>query len=156
MLTCPIKVIKSYKDMKLLCRLNMKPDLSIISLQHTETTTKISAASRADIKTDHLKRRRKTIWKGERITFKSFTCEKFRSDLIFLPAFHLSMWLMKSPKNFEKNGFLKIWELVSFWGVKTHCQNTPQIIHFQAYFLQLRRKPWQLSYFQNVFFFKIH
>ena len=136
--------------MKLLWRLNMKPDLSIISLHHTETTTKISAATRADIKTGHLERRQKTIWKGDKITFKSFT------DIIFLPAFYLSMWLMKSPKNFEKIDFLTIWELVSFWGVKTHCQNTPQIIHFQAYFLQLRRKPWQLSYFQNVFFFKIH
>ena len=30
------------------------------------------------------------------------------------------MCLMKSPKNFEKIAILKIWQLVSFWGVKTH------------------------------------
>ena len=28
------------------------------------------------------------------------------------------MCLMKSPKNFEKIGILKIWQLVSLWGVK--------------------------------------
>ena len=28
-------------------------------------------------------------------------------DLIFLPAFYLNMWLMTSPKNFEKITILK-------------------------------------------------
>ena len=39
---------------------------------------------------------------------------------IFFPAFCPIMFLMKPPKNFEKIAILKIWELVSFWGVKTH------------------------------------
>ena len=30
------------------------------------------------------------------------------------------MWLMKASKNFEKIFILKIGELVSFWGAKTH------------------------------------
>ena len=39
---------------------------------------------------------------------------------IFLPAFYLIMCLMKSPKNFEKTVISKVWQLVSFWGAKTH------------------------------------
>ena len=38
----------------------------------------------------------------------------------FLPAFYLLLCLMKSLKNFEKIAILKIWQLVSFWGVKMH------------------------------------
>ena len=34
-------------------------------------------------------------------------------DFIFLPAFYLIMWLMVSPKNFEKMAILKIWRLFS-------------------------------------------
>ena len=30
------------------------------------------------------------------------------------------MCLMKSSKNFEKIAILKIWQLISFWGVKVH------------------------------------
>ena len=41
-------------------------------------------------------------------------------DFIFLPAFYLIMSIMASQKNFEKIAILKIWELFSFWGVKTH------------------------------------
>ena len=44
---------------------------------------------------------------------------------IFLPAFYPIMCLMKSPKNFEKIVILKIWPLVSFWGVKTHLGEIP-------------------------------
>ena len=40
--------------------------------------------------------------------------------LIFLPAFYLIIWLIASPKNFEKIAILKIWQLVFFWGVKTY------------------------------------
>ena len=38
------------------------------------------------------------------------------SDLVFilLPAFYLIIWLMISPKNFEKISILKIWQLVFF------------------------------------------
>ena len=39
---------------------------------------------------------------------------------ICLPAFYLSICLMKSPKNFEKIAIFEIWQLVSFWGVKIH------------------------------------
>ena len=41
-------------------------------------------------------------------------------NFICLPAFHLIMCLMKSPKNFEKIAILKKWQLISFWGVKIH------------------------------------
>ena len=39
---------------------------------------------------------------------------------IFIPAFYLIIWLMTSPKNFEKIAILKIWQLFFFWGVKTN------------------------------------
>ena len=39
---------------------------------------------------------------------------------IFLPAFYLIIWLMTSPKNFEKIFILKICQLVFFWGVKIY------------------------------------
>ena len=54
-----------------------------------------------------------------------FINEKFKKYFIFLPAFYLIMCLMKSPKNFEKIAILKIWQLVSFWGVKTHFGEIP-------------------------------
>ena len=38
---------------------------------------------------------------------------------IFLPAFYLIIWLMTSPKNFEKIAILKMWQLFFFWDVKT-------------------------------------
>ena len=39
---------------------------------------------------------------------------------IFLSVFYLTIWLMTSPKNFEKISILKIWRLVFFWGVKIY------------------------------------
>ena len=39
---------------------------------------------------------------------------------IFLPVFYLIIWLIASPKNFEKIAILKIWQLVFFWGVKIY------------------------------------
>ena len=48
-----------------------------------------------------------------------------RSNFIFLPVFYLIMCLMKDPNFFEKIAILKIWELVSFWGVKTHFGKIP-------------------------------
>ena len=42
------------------------------------------------------------------------------SNFIFLPAFYLINWVMKAPKNFGKITILKIWELISLGGVKTH------------------------------------
>ena len=49
---------------------------------------------------------------------KNFINEKFKKYFIFLSAFYLIMWLIISPKKFEKIAILKIWQLVSFWGVK--------------------------------------
>ena len=46
--------------------------------------------------------------------------KKFHKCFILLPAFYLNIWLMKSPKSSEKIAILKIWQLVFFWGVKTH------------------------------------
>ena len=43
-----------------------------------------------------------------------------RNSLIFLPVFYLVMSLMKAQKNFGKVVILKIWELVSLGGAKTH------------------------------------
>ena len=43
-----------------------------------------------------------------------------KSYLFFSSAFYPIMCLMKSPKNFKTIAILKIWQLVSFWGVKTH------------------------------------
>ena len=41
-------------------------------------------------------------------------------NFIFLPVFYLIMWVMKAPKNFGKITILKIWELISLGGLKTH------------------------------------
>ena len=40
--------------------------------------------------------------------FKFFDGVQFRKYFISLPAFYLIIWLMKSPKNFEKTYILKI------------------------------------------------
>ena len=44
---------------------------------------------------------------------------------IFLPEFYLIIWLITSPKNFEKILILKTWQLVFFWGIKTCLGNLP-------------------------------
>ena len=46
-----------------------------------------------------------------------FNSETFRNDFIFLPAYSLVMWFMRSPQNFFKIATLKI---IFFRGVKTH------------------------------------
>ena len=51
--------------------------------------------------------------------------KRSENNFIFLPAFYLIMCLMKAQKNFEKIAILKIWELVSFWGVKIHFGKLP-------------------------------
>ena len=45
---------------------------------------------------------------------------------ISLPEFYLIIWLMTSPKNFEKIPILKTWQLVFFWGIKTYFGILPQ------------------------------
>ena len=42
------------------------------------------------------------------------------NNFIFLPVFYLTICLMKTSKYFEKMVILKIWELVSLGGAKTH------------------------------------
>ena len=47
-------------------------------------------------------------YKGYNSKFKFFDGVQFRKYFISLPAFYLIIWLMKSPKNFEKTSILKI------------------------------------------------
>ena len=54
------------------------------------------------------------------------------SNFIFLPVFYLIMWVMKSSKNFGKIVILKIWELISLGGAKTHFGKLV-VMHFQAW-----------------------
>ena len=58
-------------------------------------------------------------FKGYNSKFKFFDGVQFRKYFISLPAFYLIIWLMESPKNFEKTSILKIWQLVFFRVVKT-------------------------------------
>ena len=44
--------------------------------------------------------------------------KSWKRYFISLYAFYPIMYLMKSPKKFEKIAILKIWRLVFFWGVK--------------------------------------
>ena len=44
---------------------------------------------------------------------------------IFSSACYLIIWLMISPKNFEKKDILKIWQLVFLWGVKIKFGKLP-------------------------------
>ena len=63
-------------------------------------------------------------------------------DFISLPAFYLIMWLMASPKNFEKIAILKKWQLVFYWGTKTYfgemllklCFFKHEIFYLKQYF----------------------
>ena len=47
-------------------------------------------------------------FKGYNSKFKFFDGVQFRKYFISLPAFYLIIWLMESPKNFEKTSILKI------------------------------------------------
>ena len=51
---------------------------------------------------------------------KKLLVKSSENGFIPVPAFYLIMCLMKAPKNFEKIAILKIWELVSLGGGKTH------------------------------------
>ena len=46
-------------------------------------------------------------YKGYNSKFKFFDSVQFRKYFISLPAFYLIIWLMESPKNFEKTSILK-------------------------------------------------
>ena len=47
-------------------------------------------------------------FKGYNSKFKFFDGVQFRKHFISLPSFYLIIWLMESPKNFEKTSILKI------------------------------------------------
>ena len=51
---------------------------------------------------------------------KKLLVKSSENGFILVPAFYLIMCLMKAPKNSEKIAILKIWELVSLGGGKTH------------------------------------
>ena len=53
-----------------------------------------------------------------------FNNETFRNHFLFLPAYSLIIYVMRSPVNFEKIAILKIWQLVTFIGGKTHFGKT--------------------------------
>ena len=83
---------------------------------------------------------------------------------IFLPAFYLIIWLMTSPKNFEKIFILKICQLVFFWGVKIYfgkfLLKWCSFRHGKNWFSRImpfnsNYSHFKLSYFQNGYFIKI-
>ena len=51
---------------------------------------------------------------------KMILVKRSENNFVFLPVFYLIMWLMKASKNFGKIAILKIWELISLGGIKTH------------------------------------
>ena len=56
------------------------------------------------------------VWALEKYTkLNTIFCLIKSSEIVFiiLSAFDLIIWLMTSPKNFEKIAILKIWQLVS-------------------------------------------
>ena len=59
-------------------------------------------------------------YKWHKSNFKNVSMKCSENNFIFLPAFYMIMGLMKAQKNFGKITILKIWELVTFWGVKIH------------------------------------
>ena len=54
-----------------------------------------------------------------------FNGETFRNYFLSSFAYSLVMWLMRSPKNFEKIANVKIWQLISIWGSKTNFGKIP-------------------------------
>ena len=61
-----------------------------------------------------------SAFKWHKSNIKNSLMKSSEIVLIFLPAFYLIIWLMKSLKNFEKISFLKIWQMVFFWGAKIY------------------------------------
>ena len=61
-----------------------------------------------------------SAFKWHKSNIKNLLMKSSEIVLIFLPAFYLIIWLMKSLKNFEKISFLKIWQTIFFWGAKIY------------------------------------
>ena len=68
--------------------------------------------------------------KSTTICSKIYLVKSSENNFVFLPVFYLIMWLMKALKNFGKLAILKIWELISLGGVKTHFGKL--MMHLQA------------------------
>ena len=63
------------------------------------------------------------VWGLENNTnLNSFFCLIKSSEIvfIFLSAFYLIMWVLTRKRILKKYPFLKTWQLVFFWGVKTY------------------------------------
>ena len=59
--------------------------------------------------------------KWQKFTYsRNLLMKSSKDNFIFLLVFHLIMCLMNAAKNFGKIAILKIWELISLGGVKTH------------------------------------
>ena len=58
--------------------------------------------------------------KTEKSILRFLFIKSSKNNFIFLPVFYLVMSLMKAQKNFGKIAILKIWELISLGGAKTH------------------------------------
>ena len=61
----------------------------------------------------------------ENVYSKFLLIKSSKKYYIFSSACYLIIWLMISPKNFEKKGILKIWQLVFLWGVKINFGKLP-------------------------------
>ena len=61
-----------------------------------------------------------SAFKWHKSSIKNLWVKSSEIELIFWPAFYLIIWLIASPKNFEKIAILKIWQLVFFGGVKIY------------------------------------
>ena len=58
--------------------------------------------------------------KSTKLYSKMLLVKSSENNFVFLPVFYLIMWLIKASKNFGKMSVLKICELISLGGVKTH------------------------------------
>ena len=54
------------------------------------------------------------LLKSPQFSFQFFFVKSSENILIFLPAFYLIMWFMKSPKKIDQIAILKIGQLISF------------------------------------------
>ena len=55
-----------------------------------------------------------------KLYLKKLLVKSSQNDFIFFPAFYLNMWVLTHQEIFKKYPFLKIWQLVFVWGVKTY------------------------------------
>ena len=58
--------------------------------------------------------------KSTKLYSKILLVKSSENNFVFLPVFYLIMWLRKASKNFGKMTIMKILDLISLGGVKTH------------------------------------